>query len=100
MNSLAIYQNIKDGNSFKAYTFLKEKYLHLIKNKFTINYCMVEAEERFSFAIVKLYEKIMSDEIPNLNNLSGYFLMICKNNFLVSVSSGGRGHPSEELSIF
>lgn len=86
MNSLAIYQNIKNEDSLKAYTFLKQKYIQLIKSRFTVNNCMVEAEERFSFAIVKLYEKIKLDEIQNLTNLHGYFLTTCKNNFLMTAS--------------
>ena len=47
---------------------------------------MVEAEERFSFAFLKLYEKIRAEEISNLTNLHGYFITTCKNNFLMCVS--------------
>lgn len=86
MNSLAIYQDIKEGQSVKAYHFLREKYIYLIKSRFTLNNCFTEAEERFSFAIVKLYEKIKREEINNISNLHGYFLTTCRNNFLMTAS--------------
>lgn len=83
MKSAEIYHDIKNGNSKLSYPFLKNKYILLIKSRFTINNCMVEAEERFVFAFQKLYEKIASNTLHNQYNLMGYFITTCKNNFLV-----------------
>lgn len=85
MKSAEIYHDIKNGHSKRSYPFLKNKYIRLIKARYTINNCLVEAEERFVFAFEKLYEKIASDTLPNQQNLKAYFLTTCKNNFLVEI---------------
>ena len=83
MTSLEIYNDIKFNACKKSYVYLKTKYSNLIKAKFTINYCVNEAEDRFAFAYSKLYVKITENELQNMTNLSGYFLTICRNSFLI-----------------
>jgi len=86
MTSRQIYLDIKEGDSSLSFNYFKKMFLPIIKVKFTTNNCIIEAEERFSFAFVQLYEKITTNEISNINNLKGYFMTTCRNNFLLNAS--------------
>jgi RNA polymerase sigma factor (sigma-70 family) len=82
MKSIEIYQNIAENDSKNSYNFLKKRFLNLIKRKYTVNDCINEAEDRFAFAFLKLYEVIKAENLKNAENMVAYFLKICKNDFL------------------
>lgn len=85
MTSQELYLDIKYNESRKAYLNLKKRYIRFIQKKYTIRNCYFEAEDRFSNAFSKLLIKIASDKLPNTNNISGYFLCICKNDFIQDI---------------
>lgn len=83
MTSQEIYSDIKFNACKKSFKYLQSRYMNLIKSKFTSNNCIHEAEDRFAHSFTKLYQKITLNELENQSNVSGYFLTICRNSFII-----------------
>ncbi len=81
MNSQELYLDIKENSSKKAFPHFKKLFLPYIQNKYTNN-CKSTAEDYFANAFMKLLEKIQDNKLANYSNITGYFIMICKNDFV------------------
>jgi RNA polymerase sigma factor (sigma-70 family) len=81
MTSKEIYTDIKENNSQKSYPFLKNQFLNFIKINFTKG-CESSAEDFFTNAYIKLMEKIKHEKLSNYSNIKGYFMIICRNDFI------------------
>lgn len=81
MTSQELYLDIKENDCNKAYNYLKKRFIRYIQRNYTSD-CLATAEDFFSNSFLKIYERIQANKLQNTSNINGYFLIICKHEFL------------------